>query len=146
MTNPTLFDTSDDGLLISVYQKQGRTLDDLPYTDEFEAIYTAVVGTGDDDEPRGGMSRSELFHRLHNLRKAGNLPRMGRAATKPPAVSSEHEEILTQLVEAVVGKLSLRDRLPYTPEFDQLVTDFNAQTGLSLSPHDAWRVIAKLAK
>jgi hypothetical protein len=146
MPQPALFETSDDELLISVYARQGRTLDDLPYTQEFESIYAAMVGDGGQSEPLGSVSRSSLFHRLHNLRKAGRLPRLGRAVGAPPRIAGEHEQALIGLVEEAVGKLSLRDNLPYTPAFDELVTRFNAQVGANLLPHDVWRIIAKLAK
>ena len=136
----SLFPTSADDLLIAAYQKQGRTLDDLPYTAEFERLHEAVEGPGDQ------ASRRELFHRLHNLRKAGKLPRLGRAATAPPAIDPTLQPALTALVEQAVDKLSLRDRLPYTPQFDDIVQQFNAQAGLTLPPHDVWRIIAKLAK
>lgn len=138
MAQPTLFKNSFDELLISVYLKQGRTLDDLPYTPEFEAIYRAV-----EDE---NITREMLFHRLHNLRKAGELPRLGRAVEKPARIDPEQETLLIELVESVIGKLSLRDQLPYTPGFDRIVCTFNAQAGLLLSPHAVWRIIAKLAK
>jgi hypothetical protein len=138
MEQATLFPNSSDELLVSVYLKQGRTLDDLPYTPEFEAIYSAA---GDEM-----VTRAALFRRLHNLRKAGQLPRLGKAADKPPRIDPEQEEILVELVEAVIGKLSLRDQLPYTPPFDRIVCTFNAQAGLVLPPHTVWRLIAKLAK
>ena len=151
MSQDALFDNmgqpiaDDDELLIAVYARQGRTLDDLPYTDEFEAIYAAIVGD-DEDEPYAGLSRSKLFHRLHNLRKAGKLPRLGRAATQPPRVEPAQEQLLTQLVEGELGRLSLRDQLVYTEAFDRIVSEFNSQTGLNVSPHDLWRIVAKLAK
>jgi hypothetical protein len=143
MTQDSLFAAGpapDDELLIAVYAKQQRTLDDLPYTPEFEAL-CAALGL-----PAGSDPRRELFHHLHNLRKASRLPRLGRAVTPPPRIAPEHEALLTQLVEAAVGRLSLRDQLPYTPAFDQLVSAFNARAGLALPPHDVWRIIAKLAK
>jgi len=138
MAEPKLFPDTGDELLISVYQKQNRTLDDLPYTPQFEAIYAALGDTN--------LSRTAMFHRLHNLRKAGNLPRLGKANEPAPKIAPEHERVLVELVEAVIGKLSLRDQLPYTPEFDGIVCTFNAQAGLLLTPHAVWRVIAKLAK
>ena len=146
MNQPRLFDIADDELLISVYQKQGRTLDDLPYTPEFQAIYAAMIGSGDAEEPLAAMSKSDLFHRLHNLRKAGRLPRLGKAVSSPPRISSDNETMLVGLVESAIGKLSLRDRLPFTDPFDQLVDQFNATAGLELEHHDVWRIIAKLAK
>lgn len=141
MPDELLFPTSDDDLLISVYQKQGRTLDDLPYTEAFEAIYLGMYGD-ESDTP----SRAKVFHRLHNLRKAGKLPRMGRAHGQRPRITPEQEAILAELVEAEVGALSKRDQLLYTPAFETLCTAFNAEAGLELSRHDTWRLIAKLAK
>ena len=149
MAEDTLFETSGDELLVSVYTRQGRTLDDLPYTREFEAIYSAIVG-GESD-PEGihdvpAVSRQALFHRLHNLRKAGKLPRMGKAHGERPHLTSEHEALLAELVCEQVGELSKRDQLLYTDAFDTIVNTFNTRAGLSLSAHDAWRIIAKLAK
>ena len=143
MTNDMLFPTNDDDLLISVYQKQGRTLDDLPYTDAFETLYTTMYGEG--DEPHT-PDRAKVFHRLHNLRKAGKLPRMGRAHGERPRITSEQETLLASKVEDAVGALSKRDQLLYTPQFEQLCTAFNAEASLELSRHDIWRLIAKLAK
>lgn len=140
MADDLLFEMSSDELLIGVYARQDRTLDDLPYTPEFERIYEAVVG----DE--SGMSRQAVFHRLHNLRKAGKLPKLGRAKSAPPHISHEHETLLAELVTHHVDRLSLRDQLPFTDGFDDLVSAFNAQAALNLSPHDVWRIIAKLAK
>lgn len=144
MADEQLFPINDDDLLVSVYQKQGRTLDDLPYTDAFEMLYASMYG-GDDVEPHT-PSRSEVFHRLHNLRKAGKLPRMGRAHGERPRVTPEQEALLASLVEAAVGALSKRDQLPYTPAFDALCTRLNVEAGLELSQHDVWRLVAKLAK
>lgn len=141
MSEELLFPTSDDDLLISAYQKQGRTLDDLPYTQEFETLYTAMYG-GEDGVP----PRAQVFHRLHNLRKAGKLPRMGRAHGERPRITAEQEALLISHVEAAVGALSKRDQLLYTPAFEELCTALNAQAGLELSRHDVWRLIAKLAK
>jgi argininosuccinate lyase len=126
-----------DEQLIAAYQHAGRTLDDLPYTQEFETLF---------NDASHGRSRHEVFHRLHNLRKAGKLPKAGRATEKPPIITAEAEQTLAKLVTEKLGKLSLRDNLPYTPAMDEIVATFDAHTGLSLSPHQVWRVIAKLAK
>ncbi|MGB0766781.1 MAG: hypothetical protein ACPGYV_03625 [Phycisphaeraceae bacterium] len=145
MTDATLFPTNDDDLLISVYQKQGRTLDDLPYTDAFEALYASMYGGGagaDEHVP----DRAAVFHRLHNLRKAGRLPRMGRAHGERPRITFEQEQLLAEAVEDAVGALSKRDQLLYTPAFEQLCAAFNARASLELTRHDIWRLIAKLAK
>lgn len=157
-----LFPLNDDELLISVYLKQGRTLDDLPYTDEFESLYTAMYGPDgrDADRTSGGNSggnsginsgggvqtKAKVIHRLQNLRKAGKLPKLGRAKSLPPKIDAAQEQQLVTLVEQEIGQLSKRDQLLYQPTFDNVVDAFNTTTGLSLSHHDIWRIIAKLAK
>jgi hypothetical protein len=140
MSESTLFGTTpdqDEAALIRAYQNAGRTLDDLPYTEQFETIYRRLATT---------QSRADVFHRLHNLRKAGRLPRLGRGGGERPHIDPEQERVLADLVQRAVGKLSLRDQLPYTQKFDAVVSDFNAIAGLRLQPHDVWRIVAKLAK
>jgi hypothetical protein len=129
-----------DRLLIDAYVVTGRTLDDLPYTAEFEDLYMSLGGEG------CGKSRRELFHRLHNLRKASKLPRIGRTPFNPPAINLDDEELLSSLVVAQIGTLGQRDQLPFTPRFDLLAQQFNDRTGRSLKSHDVWRLVAKLAK
>jgi len=136
-----LFPTNDDELLTSVYQKLGRTLDDLPYTEQFDALYDAMYGAVADGPPRG-----VVFRRLHNLRKAGRLPRLGRAPGGPPRIDAAHEALLIRIVEAAHGPISTRDQLPYTEALDRIAARFNAEAGLSLTHHDLWRILAKLAK
>jgi hypothetical protein len=130
-----------DLALTQAYLAQQRTLDDLPYTDDFESIYAAV-------EPlRANRSRAEVFRRLQGLRKSGRLPRLGgRGSSEPPRVTPEDEALLITLVKAAVGSLGQRDSLVFTPRFDAIVADFGGRTGRSLSPHDLWRLLAKLAK
>ncbi len=142
----TLFPLNDDDTLLSVYQKQGRTLDDLPYTEAFEAIYLSLYGTGGRNADDLPVSKAKLFRRLHNLRKAGRLPRLGRSGTLPPRIEASEETLLVSLVERSVGQLSKRDQLVYQPDFDRVVDDFNRRTGRSLTPHAIWRIVAKLAK
>ena len=135
--NEPLTLTDADEALIEVYREQGRTLDDLPYTEEFERLH---------EKAAGGRNRVEVFHRLHNLRKAGKLPRIGRAKERPPLVEEKQAAVLSTLVAEHVGALSRRDQLPYTPAFDEIVAVFNSRTGMRFSEHQVWRIIAKLAK
>jgi argininosuccinate lyase len=129
-----------DQKLVEIYEQVGRTLDDLPYTPEFDRIYRAV------DAESMGMSRHDMLHRLHNLRKAGRLPKAGRASTSPPRIEPNEEGALSAMVVEAVGSLGQRDQLPYTTKFDEIVERFNTGTGRSLDPHDVWRLVAKLAK
>ena len=137
----TLFGPDEDQQLIAVYQTLGRTLDDLPYTETFEQLYAAVGG-----EESEQITRANVLRRLHNLRKAGKLPRLGRAASTPAKVDPEAEQRLEQLTRESLGGLGRRDQLPYTETFDRIVNQVNSEVGMNLTPHDAWRVIARLAK
>ncbi len=125
-----------DAALIAAYERAGRTLDALPYTREFDALLREL------DCPNA----RDTLHRLQTLRKSGRLPKLGRTTDRPPTIEPEQERLLTELVVAAAGTMGARDRLPHTPEFDALAERFNRETGLDLSHHDLWRVIAKLAK
>jgi catechol 2,3-dioxygenase-like lactoylglutathione lyase family enzyme len=126
-------------LLIDLYQQAGRTADDLPYTPDFERIFDAYAQRHSDPKP----TRREVWRHLLNLRKAGNLPKLGDARNPSPKVSAEAEIALRQLLAENIGR---RDRLPYTDRFDKLVDDFNRSQSRPLSPHLVWRLVAKLAK
>jgi cephalosporin-C deacetylase-like acetyl esterase len=131
-----------DRAIVDAYAAAGRTLDALPYTPEFDRLCAAVRTTvgAPHDEPR------TLLHRLHTLRKAGRLPKLGAAADKPPRIDAAHEAVLVELVTELAGSLGQRDRLPHTPAFDDLAERFRARTGLDLARRDLWRIIARLAK
>lgn len=130
----------DDQFLVAAYEAAGRTLDDLPYTNEFESLFRQVTATN----PQ--RSRRDVFHRLHNLRKAARLPRLGRTSNGFPRIPPEEEALLAGMVVDRVGTLGQRDQLPYDPRIDDLAQEFNAKTGRSLTQHDIWRLVAKLAK
>lgn len=135
-----------DDRLIAAYVAAARTLDDLPYTPEFDRIYDSVGGEG------SGKSRHDVLHRLQNLRKANKLPRLGKAATPTVKVTPEEESALTHLVQSELESkvqspaLGQRDQLLYDDRFPVIVSTFNARTGRNLTPHDVWRLVAKLAK
>lgn len=139
VTGRSAMETSETAL-IDAYVRAGRTLDDLPYTSQFESIFGALGGDG------AVRSRRDILHKLLNLRKAGRLPRLGPAPGKPTQISPDDELHLRSLVDHYAGSLGHRDRLAYTPEFDTLTERFNDETGHNLSPHDVWRLVARLAK
>jgi catechol 2,3-dioxygenase-like lactoylglutathione lyase family enzyme len=126
-------------VLATIYQNINRTADDLPYTPHFESLYASYTKQLADPKP----TRQEVWRHLLNMRKAGQLPKLGGAKSKPPKLDAEDESRLRDLLGDDIGK---RDRLPYTPRFDQLVTDFNRPLAKKISPHLVWRIVAKLAK
>ena len=129
-----------DRAVLDEYRRVGRTLDDLPYTEEFESLYTASFAHAHN------RTRREVFHRLHNLRKAGKLPRAGRSKVARPVIDQRDEQTLIELVTLHAGTLGQRDRLPYTPEMDRLAETFRERTAQDIGLHELWRLIAKLAK
>lgn len=125
--------------LASIYEKIGRTADDLPYTPHFETLFSSYLKDHGDPKP----TRQEVWRHLLNLRKGGKLPKLGEARSRPPEVAAEVRAHLRDMLGEDIGR---RDRLPYTPRFDQLVDAFNKTQGRPLSPHLVWRLVATLAK
>ena len=105
-------------LLTQLYESLGRTADDLPYTPHFESLYEPYIADYHDPKP----DRAEVWRHLLNIRKAGKLPKLGEAHSKPPEVSDEAREHLRKLLGDDLGK---RDRLPYTARFEEIVEAFN---------------------
>jgi catechol 2,3-dioxygenase-like lactoylglutathione lyase family enzyme len=126
-------------LLIALYEKTGRTADDLPYTPHFESLYKAYAEQYGVTPP----TRQEAWRHLLNIRKRGILPKLGEARSRPPEVSDEAAGKLRGMLGKDIGK---RDRLPYTRRFDQLVDEFNKTQPRPLSPHLVWRLVATLSK
>jgi len=125
--------------LIALYEKTGRTADDLPYTPHFESIYKAYAQQYGSNPP----TREEAWRHLLNIRKRGILPKLGEARSRPPEVGDESLATLRRMIGKDIGK---RDRLPYTKRFDAIVDEFNKTQPRPLSPHLVWRLVATMAK
>src|SRR5262249_13068171 len=80
--------------LINAYESVGRTPDDLPYTPQSETLVRAYVAGMPDPKP----TRREVWRHLLNLRKAGKLPKLGQAKSRPPKVDPEDEDRLRELL------------------------------------------------
>lgn len=129
----------DRARLATIYEKLGRTADDLPYTTHFETLYDAYACGFADPKP----THSEVWRHVLTTRKSGQLPKLGAARSKPPELDEADRMRLAKLLMADLGK---RDRLPYTPRFDEIVNAFNAGRRRPFSPHQIWRLVATLAK
>jgi catechol 2,3-dioxygenase-like lactoylglutathione lyase family enzyme len=133
----------DENRLVAIYEKIGRTADDLPYTPDFESLYEQYAAGLHEPRP----DRAEVWRHVLTLRKRGGLPRVGSARSRPPQPEEAEIERLTNLLRDVLGAdLGRRDRLPYTDKFDKLVDDFNHGHRTKRSPHYVWRLIASMAK
>lgn len=129
----------DRELLVTTYVGLGRTADDLPYTPDLERLYGTVCAPHKHEKP----TREDVWRTLLTVRKAGKLPRIGEARSRPPEVSEEERQWWVEHLGEAIGR---RDRLPYSAEFERLVDDFNRGRRRALSPHLAWRLVATLAK
>ncbi len=133
-------------VLAKLYEKAGRTADDLPYTPQFEQIHAGYAA----EFPEPGPDRGESWRHLLLVRKRGELPKLGAAKAAAPA-----DERATALVRALIeqhfnGRIGRRDRLPYSDDFEQLRDRFNesrvAAGDAPLAPHQLWRIVANVAK
>src|SRR5690606_21075293 len=134
-------------LLAALYEKAGRTADDLPYTPQFEQVFAAYAASFSEPQP----DRAETWRHLLNLRKKGALPKLGAARSRPPAADEATVALLKGVLEKEFGgRIGRRDRLPYSPEFDRISEAFNRARAASgdppLAPHQLWRPVALLAK
>jgi len=136
-TNTNLHDREQ---LIGVYSLIARTADDLPYTPHYEQLYSLYVRKLPTPVK---PTHNDVWRMLLTLRKAGKLPRLGPATSKPPAIEPADKQRLRDLLGPDIGK---RDRLPYTPRFDAIVAEFNTSFARAYSPHVVWRILATLAK
>ncbi len=125
--------------LVHEYVQLGRTADDLPYTPDFERLYSAICATHTNEQP----TREQVWKTLLTVRKAGRLPKLGEARSRPPEASEEERQWWIRRLGSDIGR---RDRLPYSERFEQLVDEFNRGRRRALSPHLAWRLVATLAK
>lgn len=128
----------DRDLVINTYVGIGRVTDDLPYTPDFEKLYAICTAA-----QAAKSTRENLWRTLLTIRKAGKLPKLGEARSRPPATTDEEKQWWRDQLGEEIGR---RDRLPYSQRFDQLVDEFNKLRARPVSPHLLWRLVATLAK
>jgi predicted enzyme related to lactoylglutathione lyase len=145
VSEPLIKPRHDRVKLMDIYVRIARTADDLPYTPHFEQLYSLYVRalSADHQLTHNKPTHNDVWRELLNMRKAGKLPRLGPATSKPPVIDAQDKKRLRDLLGADIGK---RDRLPYTPRFDALVSAFNTAFARAYSPHVVWRIVATLAK
>ena len=130
----------EDQRLVDAYVNSGRTTDDLPYSPEFEEMVQSLRDAGDSRTER------DLLVRLFRLRKAARLPQLGRRSLPIGFVSESDIELAEQLLKKSVGYVGSRDQLPYTPEFEKLLDEYNRDAIRLLDKHQFWRLLARIAK
>lgn len=132
--------TEDEQAVAEAYRVVGRSLDDLPYTKDFDRL----VRLARKSSPQ--LDEAETFRRLSNLRTRGRLPLFESDGAKPLPMSEWEREMLQDLLFQTLESSGQRDRLPYSQHFEGLQKAFNEMTGRDLSAHDVWRLIARISK
>ena len=133
-------------VLVRLYEKAGRTADDLPYTPQFEGIRSAYAAEFVGQQP----DHRETWRHLLSLRKRGQLPRLGAAREAAP-VDEKAIKLIRALIQSEFdGQIGRRDRLPYSEDFERLRDAFNRERvrhrEQPMSPHALWRMVASVAK
>ena len=114
--------------------------DALPYTDEFTRLKIAFRSdTGQE------LADAEFWQCLSSIGKGGGLARKGarKSAPRTKSLSTEDQLEILRLFPDGIGD---RDRLPYTHEFDDLHKRFVRLTKTSLTKHEFWRAVSRVAK
>lgn len=110
--------TEDEEKLIAAYGKIGKPVDHLPYAPEFDKLLHELNIENPTDE-----RRAEVFHHLLRLRKTARLPRfLGMAldaSSDTVTLSADDEELISAYSRVGRGL----DWLPYTEDFDKLVSE-----------------------
>lgn len=117
----------DDDVLAELYNRQPVTRDFLAYTPEFDHIVATYCA-------RTGQQRTQrevLWHTIDRCKHdRERFLKKGRSSDARPSLLFWDVRVLERLwdeaeAEAQVGL----DKLAYTPEFDQLVARYCAETG-----------------
>lgn len=134
MANTTI---DDKDIVQGMLQATEWTRDALPYTDEFETLYSEYVSqTG--QKP----TKHQFWRMLSNAAKRGGWK--GKRRGEPaPDLTLQQCDVLRSLA---AGKLGSRDSLAYTSDLDDIRRQFNAATGLSLTQRQLWRSLCNLGK
>ncbi|MGL6096798.1 MAG: hypothetical protein ACRC7O_13500 [Fimbriiglobus sp.] len=126
--------------LVEEYVRLGRPSDDLPYAPDFGDFLAALRAAGD------GRPEAELVRRLFRLRKSARLPRASRPSLPIGEIPESDIALADDLIRRKLGTLGGRDQLPYTDEFEQLLTAYNLSASRPLTPHQFWRLVARISK
>jgi predicted AAA+ superfamily ATPase len=111
--------------------------DAIPYSEEFPRLkqkFEAKIGRS--------IGNAEFWQALDNVGKKGiDGPRKKRVLS--PKLAVEHQLELLRLLPEGIGT---RDRLPYTPKFDELHRRFGKLTDTKLNKHEFWLAVSSVAK
>ncbi len=114
--------------------------DSLPYTAEFDRLHAEFI-----QRIGAPVDKHEFWRLLSNVGKRGGLGRGRKNSRRIPAPRLSEEEQL-EIVRLLPEGLGTRDRLPYSPQLDELHRRFRRLTGRSLTKQQFWRAISHVAK
>lgn len=120
--------------------KSALPRDALPYTSEFDDLKATFAESTDLT-----WGNAEFWQALSSIGKEGGLGTKTnrKRAPRAPTLTTEQQLELLRLFPEGIGS---RDQLPYTEKFDDLHKRFSQLTNLTLSKHEFWRVLSRVAK
>lgn len=124
-------------LIRRLLESTDLTRDALPYSDEFERLYSRFNA-----ESSEKVDRHQFWRSLSNAAKKGGWKGKLRGESVPELSLQQWDAIRT----LACGKLSSRDSLAYTIDLDRIKEEFNSNTKLSLSQSQVWRCLCNLGK
>lgn len=130
--------THTDVRLVELFSKVGKSLDSLPYTEEFDKIYIEAKHLD------GISSERDLLDRLLRLRKSGRLPRLDKPTNEKPDLSPEQLDQVASWLRNQIDTMSVREEIPYTEAFDRLADQFKSLLDRDLSRNTVWRILISL--
>jgi len=114
--------------------------DALPYTEQFDKLKAAY-----EKKFRATIKDVDFWRMMSSIGKGGGLAKKGgkkKAPRTPTLTDDEQLEILRLLPDGI----GTRDRLPYTPKFEEMHKRFAKLTGKKLDKHEFWRGVSRVAK
>lgn len=114
--------------------------DALPYTDEFDRLKSKY-----ERHNNTTIGDADFWQLLSRIGKFGGAAKEGgrKRAPRTPTLTHEQQLEILRLLPDGTGR---RDDLPYTEKFDELYRRFNKLTRSSLTKHEFWRGMSRVAK
>ena len=132
--------SESDRAFVRELLKNASPRDRLPYSPEFKDLKSHFVAHLDQS-----ITDNEFWTLLAREAKKGGLGKTQRQKRSTVEVALSHDEQL-EVLRLFPDGIGGRDRLPYTPQFDELHRRFRWLTQRTLSKHQFWRAMTNVAK
>jgi len=133
MKPPIKLSSIDQEHLQELYDAAKVARDQLPYTDQFDALWE-----GFQDRTFKNADREQVYAALLKYSRSGSVP-----AIESAAVTLTEDQL--KFLKGTVSKHAKGGKiLPYSDELENARRDFNKQNGTELTAAELWRAMMKL--